>query len=143
METVKAKYMSNNKTNSLYNLILQLQNEIKKLKNKNTKQNSIKHNTMYTMHGNRKCYTTYKYCWTHGACAHSSSECKTPKPEHTLDAIFTNKQGGSTDFCLPNKCVVGLMIALIIVKQKLPYQNYKQLHLILKKKVLNKVYHQK
>lgn len=36
------------------------------------------------------------YCWSHGACAHSSAECNTQLPGHTTTATFHNMQGGST-----------------------------------------------
>jgi hypothetical protein len=50
--------------------------------------------------GNR--YTrnnTSKYCWSHGGCAHSSSECNAKKEGHQNNATFDNKMGGSTSFC--------------------------------------------
>jgi len=39
------------------------------------------------------------YCWTHGACAHSSTDCKNQAPGHQVTATFTNMQGGSTNQC--------------------------------------------
>jgi hypothetical protein len=36
------------------------------------------------------------YCWSHGACAHSSAECNTQLPGHDTAATFHNMQGGST-----------------------------------------------
>jgi hypothetical protein len=39
------------------------------------------------------------YCWSHGACAHSSDACNTPSPGHQSTATFTNMQGGSTNKC--------------------------------------------
>ena len=39
------------------------------------------------------------YCWSHGACAHSSSQCNTQLPGHQSSATFTNMQGGSTSNC--------------------------------------------
>jgi len=36
------------------------------------------------------------YCWTHGACAHSSTECNNQLPGHATTATFHNMQGGST-----------------------------------------------
>jgi hypothetical protein len=39
------------------------------------------------------------YCWSHGACAHSSSQCNTQLPGHQSSATFTNRQGGSTSNC--------------------------------------------
>ena len=39
------------------------------------------------------------YCWTHGACAHFSQDCNFKAPGHKVDAMFTNKMGGSTYYC--------------------------------------------
>ena len=39
------------------------------------------------------------YCWSHGACAHSSKDCNFKEPGHNADATFTNKLGGSTYHC--------------------------------------------
>ena len=36
------------------------------------------------------------YCWSHGACAHSSTECNNQLPGHATTATFHNMQGGST-----------------------------------------------
>ena len=49
--------------------------------------------------GYRKRKNVSKYCWTHGACAHSSNECSNKKPGHQDNATFSNKLGGSTRFC--------------------------------------------
>ena len=97
------KVEENNNKDDNFNLILQLQNDITNLKTSSTKQNNTKRNTPYTIQGNHKRFTTNKYCWTHGACARSSAECKIPCAGHKSDATFQNKQGSSTDFCLPAK----------------------------------------
>mgnify|MGYP001810554257 CR=1 FL=1 len=39
------------------------------------------------------------YCWSHGACAHSSADCNNRAPGHQTTATFTNMQGGSTNRC--------------------------------------------
>lgn len=39
------------------------------------------------------------YCWSHGACAHSSNQCNNQLPGHQSDATFANMQGGSTSNC--------------------------------------------
>lgn len=36
------------------------------------------------------------YCWTHGACRHTSDTCNTKAPGHRDEATFTNKLGGYT-----------------------------------------------
>ena len=46
-----------------------------------------------------KCQNNSKYCWSHGACAHSSADCNNKKRGHQNDATFNNKMGGSTRFC--------------------------------------------
>ena len=39
------------------------------------------------------------YCWSHGACAHTSADCNNPHPGHQPTATFTSMQGGSTMRC--------------------------------------------
>ena len=41
-----------------------------------------------------------KYCWTHGACAHSSSDCRDRADGHVETASFANKNNGSTRDCI-------------------------------------------
>ena len=41
------------------------------------------------------------YCWTHGACAHTSKFCNYPAEGHKIEATFANKLGGSTRYCSP------------------------------------------
>ena len=36
-----------------------------------------------------------KYCWTHGLCNHTGSECRTPADGHIKDATLQNRLGGS------------------------------------------------
>ena len=40
-----------------------------------------------------------QYCFSHGACAHKGSECRSKAPGHKDAASFDNKQGGSTKNC--------------------------------------------
>jgi hypothetical protein len=42
---------------------------------------------------------TFKYCWTHGNCTHSSANCTTKSNGHIDAAIYSNMQGGSTSCC--------------------------------------------
>ena len=42
---------------------------------------------------------TRVYCWTHGACAHSSADCETAATGHQSTSTFANMQGGSTNGC--------------------------------------------
>ena len=49
--------------------------------------------------GPRYRYDVSKYCWTHGACAHSGSECSNPAEGHKKKASFKDKMGGSLAFC--------------------------------------------
>ena len=45
----------------------------------------------------------HKYCWTHGACGHESRQCKNKKEGHRDEATFSNRLGGSDQFCKPVK----------------------------------------
>ena len=45
---------------------------------------------------NRRQRTTNKYCWTHGACGHTSNECRARSDGHQAAATFQNRMGGST-----------------------------------------------
>ena len=40
-----------------------------------------------------------KYCWTHGACNHTSGDCTKRAPGHCVEATFQNMMGGSTKRC--------------------------------------------
>ena len=43
--------------------------------------------------------TPCNYCWSHGMCAHGSSQCNNQLPGHQVSATFANMQGGSTNNC--------------------------------------------
>ena len=47
--------------------------------------------------GGRRIAGPRQYCWSHGACAHSSAECNSPQDGHKTTATFQNMQGGSTN----------------------------------------------
>ena len=47
----------------------------------------------------RKRRNISKYCWSHGACAHTSRDCNNKRSGHKDNASFSNKLGGSTRFC--------------------------------------------
>ena len=49
--------------------------------------------------GYRERRNISSYCWSHGACAHTSSECTNQRPGHQTTATFKNKMGGSTWYC--------------------------------------------
>ena len=51
---------------------------------------------------NKICTKTDKYCWTHGASAHSSKDCRNKKPGHQDAATFDNRLGGSTAYINQN-----------------------------------------
>jgi hypothetical protein len=87
--------MSNGDTVQLQMLeiIKSLQNDVKALKAKPTNNSTTSNKTM------RKRTNISKYCWSHGACTHSSTECNRKKPGHQDNATFSNKLGGSTYYC--------------------------------------------
>jgi hypothetical protein len=39
------------------------------------------------------------YCWSHGVCAHTDIDCRTPATGHQTTAMFANMQNGSTSGC--------------------------------------------
>ena len=45
---------------------------------------------------------TDKYCWTHGACNHTSAECQRQATGHQNTATFDNRMGGSNAYCNDN-----------------------------------------
>jgi hypothetical protein len=49
--------------------------------------------------GNQNSARSRKYCWSHGSCAHTSTECNTTAPGHQTAATFSNMLGGSTEGC--------------------------------------------
>jgi hypothetical protein len=49
--------------------------------------------------GNNTTSRPSKYCWTHGACAHDSTGCRTPAQGHQNAATFASMLNGSTAGC--------------------------------------------
>jgi hypothetical protein len=70
---------------------------------RDTRQSSGRSNRSNARSGRRGSHRSTpaprSYCWSHGACAHSSSQCNTQLPGHQSSATFTNMQGGSTSNC--------------------------------------------
>lgn len=42
---------------------------------------------------------TYQYCWTHGACAHASPDCKDKAPGHKDKTTFNERMEGANAHC--------------------------------------------
>lgn len=78
---------TNAPSTDLMAILKQMQEEIKALKG--TTNNPTKRN--------RRNFS--KYCWTHGACSHSSAQCRMKKEGHKDEATKENKMGGSERFC--------------------------------------------
>ena len=64
----------------------QMQKMMEQMTNMNTNTNN----------NGKKKRTTNKYCWTHGACAHLSKDCRSKADGHQDDATFQDRMGGST-----------------------------------------------
>ena len=84
--------------------IAQLQQQMLELMQSNNRSSNTSQRSTNTQrnNGGGARYTrsnTSKYCWSHGACAHSSSECNDKKEGHKNNATFANKMGGSTAYC--------------------------------------------
>jgi len=78
---------TNATSTDLMAILKQMQEEIKTLKG--TTNNPTRRN--------RRNFS--KYCWTHGACSHSSAQCRMKKEGHKDEATKENKMGGSERFC--------------------------------------------
>lgn len=70
--------------------------------NRNNQRNN--RNSQRNNHTPAKKTTGKLYCWTHGACAHTSETCNKPADGHKKEATFSNMMNGSTKyrFWLPN-----------------------------------------
>ena len=72
------------------------------MNNSNTNQNTNNRNNQSSDNtSNRKRRNISKYCWSHGACSHTSFECTKRRDGHKEDATSENKKGGSTYYCIP------------------------------------------
>ena len=43
------------------------------------------------------------YCWTHGLCQHTGTECKSTAPHHKHEATLDNPMGGSNEIRFPGQ----------------------------------------
>ena len=55
--------------------------------------------TQMQTQGTNTSRTTNRYCWTHGACAHTGKHCRYKADGHLDEATFKDKKGGSTKNC--------------------------------------------
>ena len=81
---------------ALISAIQDLQSQIRDLAAIN---NSISNNRSTNNSNRWRRQNRSKYCWTHGACAHSSRECNSPAEGHQNEATFEDKMGGSNAYC--------------------------------------------
>ena len=51
--------------------------------------------------GNHRTRNASIYCWSHGGCGHSSTDCQDKRNGHQNNATFDNKMGGNTRHCPP------------------------------------------
>ena len=79
---------------------LQQMQEMQKMMNDMQQQlaNSQSNNNTRTRRQTTRRNTS-KYCWSHGACSHSSKDCNSKRDGHQDNATFENKMGGSTYYC--------------------------------------------
>ena len=79
--------------------LMQQMNSIQQQLNSQASQTSSI--TQSSSSSRRQRTNTTHYCWSHGACAHTSAQCKSKKAGHKDDATFLNKLGGSTAYSTP------------------------------------------
>lgn len=60
---------------------------------------SITSSSSSSLRSHRTRMNTQHYCWSDGACAHTSSQCDSKQPDHKDEATINNKMGGSTAYC--------------------------------------------
>ena len=71
-------------------------------RNRNYQRPPVRGGRSYTPAGrnpNNQSSSVHKYLWTHGACAHTGTNCNTPATGHQEQATFTNMMNGSTTRC--------------------------------------------
>ena len=83
------------------NLVPQLIQQMQKMKTTNMEQIQSIINQMSLVgcpnhRRNNRPRTFNKYCWTHGACAHTSCECRNKSTGRQDASTVTNRMGGST-----------------------------------------------
>ena len=61
-------------------------------------RNAIRYNRKIPDNASFQRLVTDKYCWTHGACNHTSGLCNKKAPEYKDAAIKANKMDGSNTF---------------------------------------------
>jgi len=77
--------------------------------NKNNKHKPSKS----TCKNNKSSPQPRKYCWTHGACAHTSAECNHKADNHHYEVTFENMLGGSSAGCRHDN--LGLQIVVLMM----------------------------
>ena len=89
-------------------LLLQMQDMMSRMLSSTNNDNTHSRNTRNRSQGSRQANSserqrqtdrTKKYCWTHGACAHTGTECLNKAAGHKPQATFANMESGSTTGC--------------------------------------------
>lgn len=89
---IEAKY--DNRLDTLTTLVREV---LQQNRNEQQKRNEQQQHQGTNPHRQRnKQWRPFVYCWTHGICSHTSSNCRTPGPGHKNDATFQNKMEGNT-----------------------------------------------
>ena len=102
------QHMANNAANTqlmpqLMDQMAQLIQQMNSMQQQLDSQSSpISSVTQSSSSSRRHRTTTTHYCWSHGACAHTSTQCRSKKSGHKDVATFLNKLGGSTAYYTPS-----------------------------------------
>ena len=84
--------------NQMVELLQQMSTMQQQLQQQASTSSSITTNSSNSRRRRIRTNTSF-YCWSHGACAHPSPQCKSKKPGHQDAATFDNKMGGLTAYC--------------------------------------------
>ena len=86
----------------LLETVKDLQNQIKNNNNRgpnHRRDANRSRNALSDVSNHQRGARNQKYCWTHGACNHTSGDCTKKAPGHCVEATFQNMLGGSTKRC--------------------------------------------
>ena len=104
ISTITAPSVSNTSQDTVMTEILKV---LQRLDKNSTSEQRKREDETISDSKNKQTFTPRtnlsKYCHSHGACSHSSKDCRTKGNNHKNNATFANKMGGSMRYCQQTK----------------------------------------
>ena len=104
ISTITAPSVSNTSQDTVMTEILKV---LQRLDNNATSEKRKREDDTLSDSKNKRTFTPRtnlsEYCHSHGACSHSSKDCRTKGNNHKNNATFANKMGGSMRYCQQTK----------------------------------------